>query len=167
MKKHFLKISSIALVSIAMISCGAESADEKSNDESSKKTTENVIEEEIEKSVKVEINDTDTTVTIETTKDGETTVEVLTGEDAAAYISEHEMGEGKENSSSEDVKIIVKKMDAEGDDINIDEILEDADLDGVGEGIKKEIKESLEEVEMKEGEIKIKTKVKSTSTTEK
>ena len=69
---------------------------------------------------------TNTTVTIEPL-DGETTVEVLTGEDAAAYISEHEMGEGKENSSSEDFQIIIRKWMLKERDINIDEILEDAD----------------------------------------
>lgn len=122
---------------------------------------------QITKEVKAEIVNGETTVTITTTEDGETKTEILTGAEAEKYMEEDHI-DGSE--TPENAKVIIKKMNSEEVNLNldIDEILNDPELQDLDEEIKAKIKTALEnslnEMDMDvhvehSGDPEIKTKV--------
>jgi len=99
-------------------------------------------EVEISKMVKAEVINGETTVTITTTENGETTTEVLTGTEAEAYLDDEQLN-GEDHPAGS--KVIVKKMDHEMSmNIDIDEILNDPELQDLDEETKAKIKTALE-----------------------
>jgi hypothetical protein len=84
----------------------------------------------------------ETTVTVTTTENGETKTEVLTGEEAEAYIDTDHL---EDIDAPEGAKVIVKKMDHSVDiDIDVDDILNDPELQDLDEETKAKIKKALE-----------------------
>lgn len=98
--------------------------------------------QEIKKEVKAEVINGETTVTITTTKNGETNTETLTGVEAELFLE-------KDHLNSQDVpegaKVIIKKLDHNSEvNLNIDEILNDPELANLNEETKEKIKIAIE-----------------------
>lgn len=99
-------------------------------------------EVEISKMVKATVVDGETTVTITTTENGETTTEVLTGTEAEAYLDDEQLN-GEDHPAGS--KVIVKKMDHDMSmNLDIDEILNSPELQDLDEETKAKIRTALE-----------------------
>lgn len=96
----------------------------------------------ITKEVKAEVINGETTVTITTTENGETKTEILTGQEAEAYMEKDPM----ENMDlPEGANVIVKNMDHDVNiDIDVDKILNDPELQDLDEETKEKIKHAIE-----------------------
>lgn len=156
MKKPFY---SILAASFLFTSCASEG-------NNAPETTES--HSEIKKEVKAEVINGEATVTITTTENGKTTTEVLTGEEAEAYMEEDPM---ESTEIPEGAEVFIKKLDHDVNvDVDIESILNDpaiADLDeATKEKIRIAVENGLEDMdidvqvnESESGSSKLKTKV--------
>lgn len=97
---------------------------------------------DIKKEVKIEIINGEKTVTITTTKDGEESTEILTGEKAEKYISEHEM---HSSGHSEINKKIIMDLD---DDFDFEKMIDLSDFEGLSEEIQNKIEKIISEIDI-------------------
>ncbi|MFT7156216.1 MAG: hypothetical protein ACI8Q1_001221 [Parvicella sp.] len=138
MKKTLQLLGTFAIISILAAACGTA---ETPKDES---TSSEKIEENVTKKVKAEINDAgEATVTITTITNGTEAIEVLTGAEALTYLEEEKLNENAETSGTS--KIIIEKQDADGENIDIEEIMDAEEIKELDVEIQTKIKEGLEE----------------------
>ncbi len=131
--------SGLMIATLAISSCTQE---EKVNE-----TTES-----INKEVKAETVNGETTVTVTTTKDGKEEIKVLTGVEAEEYMLENDL-ENMEHP--EGAEVIIKKMESNSSiDFDLEEILNDPELEGIDEETKAKIKKALDNA-MKDIELDI------------
>ena len=119
---------------------------------STQKEKVNETTEAINKEVKAETVNGETTVTVTTTKDGKEEIKVLTGVEAEEYMLENDL-ENMEHP--EGAEVIIKKMESNSSiDFDLEEILNDPELEGIDEETKAKIKKALDNA-MKDIELDI------------
>lgn len=125
--------STILAVAIFATSCGKGGAPE-------------IIEEqEITKMVKAEVINGETTVTITTTENGETTTEILTGDEAASYMETDHLSEHMGDDIPDGANVIVKTLDHNTEiDIDVAEIMNDPEIQSLDAETKEKIQNALE-----------------------